>query len=305
VKKVSFFISAILLVVFSSANGQIGRQQHAAIKNTILLNLDTTLDSYVFPGFSASLASHLERTCGRANLGVRKFTRSEDRQTTFDTTCLVLTVAGYRSESSQQGGVRAAVAPFRAGMGPAGAGDASSPLVDVLVNGPDTAATVVLVAQKIEENLRSRYVRRIVIRSAPEGACVRSSEGMKGVCPVAWDAPFGIIGVEVSKKGFLTRQARYQLSNIGGADTVTIALSRRMFYHSRLFNPAIACVALSAACYGLEYYYYDTYKRLGPGDLANNPGAFGSTFTTAQTFGYAGSALLGIGCCLLVVTFFW
>ena len=183
--------------------------------------------------------------------------------------------------------------------------DTLAPLIDIAYTKMDTTAAALLAAKKIAENLRSRFSCRLVVSSLPPQADVKSSAGLYGKCPVAWDVAFGITDVTAQKKGFLPKTVRLQLSEARNPDTAFIVLVKRMPYHSAAFGPAVACAAVSAALYGCEYYYYQKYRRLGENDLTSNPDEFGRTFSLAQGCEYGAGISLGLACALFVVTFFW
>jgi hypothetical protein len=273
------------------------------LKNTIILNIDTTLDSIIFSGFSLALASQLTRDLSSAGYSVRHLPRPGSVLTMEDSSALVLTVRASAAPGPEPL-LHATAVPLSAWKSRA-ADSAYQPLAVLPCPRADTAAAPLLVANKIAENLRSRFICRLAVNSVPPHADVISATGLHGVCPTEWDVAFGLIDVTARKKGYLPRTARLHLSETRNPDTATISLVKRRLYHSAAFIPAIAFAAVSAALYGCEYYYYQKYRRLGENDLKNNPDAFGSTFGIAQTCEYGAGISLGLAGALFVVTFFW
>jgi hypothetical protein len=274
-----------------------------AFQNTILLDIDTTLDSCMFPGFSAALAVHLKHELGTPEWIVRDWTNSPERPAPADSAAIVLVVKA-RTASGGPCSLYAIVMPLSARLSPA-PDTQYRPLVDIAYTGQDSSAAALLAAKKIAENLRSRYVCRLAVMSVPAGAEVKSTTGLYGVCPAGWNVAFGIIDVTAREKGYLPKTVRLNLSESRNPDTATITLTKRMPYHSRAFWPAVSLCALSAVLYGCEYYYYSKYRRLGENDLKTNPDVFGSTFGTAQACEYGAGVSLGLGVALFCVTLFW
>jgi hypothetical protein len=275
--------------------------EHA--KNAVFLSLDTTLESIIFPGFSNSLASNVAHYLAASGISAVVITRPGKVPTDTDSSGLAVTVFGCR-DSVFQRSVVASVSPLYL-MKKAAAFDGQAPaLVKVDFGSADSATFAILVAKKIAENLRINYTCRLVIRSSPPLANVKSTTGLSGVCPVAWNIPFGITGIEAHKKGFLTKTIRLDLTNPLRQDTIIISLARRMPYHSRWFIPAVSCAAMSLVFYGYEYNYYQKYKRLGAEDLKNKPEVFQSTFNSARACEYAADITLGCAAGLFCLTFF-
>jgi hypothetical protein len=298
-------IAAILLslCIYATASCQTTADQNIRLKNTIILNIDTTLDSIIFSGFSLALASQLTRDLSSAGYSIKPLPRPGSVLTMGDSSALVLTVRGGAAPGPEPL-LQATAVPLSAWISMA-ADSAYQPLTVLPCPRADTAAAPLLVANKIAENLRSRFICRLTVNSVPPHAEVKSAAGLHGVCPAEWDIAFGIIDITARKKGYLPQTVRLHLSETRNPDTATITLVKRMPYHSAAFIPAIAFAAVSAALYGCEYYYYQKYRRLSENDLKNNPDAFGATFGIAQTCEYGAGISLGLAGALFVVTFFW
>lgn len=264
---------------------------------------DTTLDSMIFPGFSNALVSQLENDLASSEWTVLLDRRFISKLRPADSGASVLLIKALPMQSGPPS-IYAVIEPLSSWK--ASLPDTQyQPLVNFVYSRTDTAAAALLVAKKIVENLRGRYACRLLITSAPPQAAVRSATGMTGTCPVQWDVAFGIIDVEARKQGYLPKTVRLNLSDFRKADTAVIVLTKRRLYHSPAFYPAITLGLVSAALYGGEYYYYQKYRRLDGSDLANNPGAFGSTFGIAQNCEYGADISLGLASALFCVTFFW
>jgi hypothetical protein len=258
--------------------------------------MDTTLDSIIFSGFSAANLAGPEWS-------VLPSTTFLDKLSSGDSAAVVLLIKA-RAAAPAPPSIYATALPLRVWKSSL-ADSLYQPLFTFAYTQTDTVAAPLLVAKKIAENLRSRFICRLVVNSVPPQAEVKSATGLYGACPAEWDVAFGIIDITARKKGYLTQTVRLRLSERRNPDTATIALVKRMPYHSAAFVPAIAFAAVSAALYGGEYYYYQKYRRLGETDLKNNPDAFGATFGIARTCEYGAGISLGLAGALFVVTFFW
>jgi hypothetical protein len=265
--------------------------------------MDTTLDSIIFSGFSLALISQLTRNLASSGYSLKPLPRPGSVLIMEDSSALVLTV-GPRIASGPEPLLQAFAIPLPAWMSRA-ADSAFQPLAVVPCRRADTAAAPLLVANKIVENLRSRFICRLTVNSVPPQAEVKSAAGLNGVCPADWNVAFGIIDITARKKGYLPATIRLHLSEARNPDTATISLVKRMPYHSAAFIPAIAFATVSAALYGCEYYYFQKYSRLDENDLKNNRDAFGAAFSIAQTCEYGAGISLGLAGVLFVVTFFW
>jgi hypothetical protein len=283
------------------------QSSHAAVnpsQNIIILDIDTTLDSIIFPGFSLSLDTQLTRNLSAAGYSIASLPPRNAMPIAIDSSAIVLTVSA-RSAPELEPRLVATTIPFREWR-PAASNSTPEPLVVVSCPRGDTSGTAtLLVAKKITENLRTRFICRLMLNSVPTQATVKSSAGLTGICPVEWNVAFGITDITAQKKGFLPKTIRLHLSETRNPDTATIILVKRMPYHSPAFWPAISLGALSAALYGCEYYYYRNYSRLNENDLKTNPDAFGTAFRRAQACEYSAGISLGLAGALFVVTFFW
>jgi hypothetical protein len=273
-------------------------------KNTILLNLHSTLDSCIFNGFSNALGKELIQDLSSSHFIVQKIPQHRGDLASADSTCLVLSVLA--ASNLQEHHVLVSICSVRQWASLENKDSVPTLLTDISsIDRQDTVAAVILVARKIEENMRTRYVCNLTIITNPAGAQLSSSLGLSGVSPVTWSIPFGIIDMRAEKKGYIVKTVGFNNPSLHDRDSIFIALSRRMVWHSQLFYPALVFSCASAVCYGLEYHYYNKYRNLGQADLTGNPGQFGNMFLTAQGYEYAGSVLLGISLSFFTVAFFF
>jgi hypothetical protein len=300
------FCGALLIVsiIYIPAQCQSTEAGSEHAKNAVFLSLDTTLESIIYPGFSNSLASHLVHNLTASGISAASMGWPGKVPAAMDSSVLAVTVSGRR-DSLFQRSVVASVSPLYLIKKAAAFNGQPPALVKVDFSPADSATFAILVAKKIAENLRINYTRRLVIQSSPSMAQVKSTTGLSGVCPVEWNVPFGIIGIEAYKKGFLTKTIRMDLTKPLRQDTIIISLVRRMPYHSRWFVPAVSCAALSLGLYGGEYYYYQRYKQLTAEDLKNRPEAFQSTFNSARACEYGAGIAIGCAAGLFCLTFFF
>jgi hypothetical protein len=274
------------------------------LKDTIILDIDTTLDSIIFSGFSAALGSQLSSDLTPLGYAVVfSFRHGTPAASGQDSAGIVVSVT-VRETNDTAPLLVAKVLTWSAWKYRVSDSGATT-IVEMPCPVSDTAAAVMLVAKKIAENLRVRFICRLTVNSVPPQAMVKSATGLNGVCPVDWDVAFGIIDITASKKGYLSRTLRLHLSEARNPDTAHVVLVKRMPYHSAAFWPAVGLGVLSAGLYGGEYYYYRRYSRLGESDRTNNPGEFGRTFSLAKDFEYSAGVALGCACALFTVTFFW
>lgn len=298
-------IAALLLTlcIYFAASCQTTADANGRLKNTIILNMDTMLDSIIFSGFSAALVSQLAQNLVGPEWIVLPAPSHLEKISSVDSVALVLTIKA-RAWPGAPPSIYATAVPLR--LWKSSLPDSQyQPLVNFAYTQADTAAAPLLVAKKIAENLRTRLSCRLMVNSVPQQAAVKSATGQSGVCPAEWNVAFGIIDITARKKGYLTQTVRLRLSEARNPDTATIVLVKRMPYHSAAFVPAIVLAAVSAALYCAEYSYYQKYRRLDANDLKNNPDAFGATFGIARTCEYGAGISLGVAGALFVVTFFW
>jgi len=288
-----------------SAYDSILKSQDVLYKNTILLDLDTTLDSCIFRGFSYALSAELIHSLASVHFNVRKMQREHIRLTKDDSSDIVLSVfSGQTTQQGQQ--ILVSVCTFNRLNSPGANRDSAlSPLVDMVIDKKDTASASIMLSQKIAENLRARYVCTVVIVTQPGGAVLTSSSGIFGLSPAVWPVPFGVIDIRAEKKGYIAQTIRINNQGNQNHDSVFIEFLPRKLWHSKYFYPAIGFTCASAVCYGFEYYYYNKYKKLGTADLQSNPGSFGGTFQSARKYEYAGSFFLGLSGVSFGMTFFW
>jgi hypothetical protein len=295
-------IPLLILPVWANSEPLVPAPQHES-KNTIIVIADTTLDSMIFSGFSAALVSHLERDLASTEWSVLPRGRSIDELNPADSGASVLLIKS-KTMTSGAASIYVTIMPFSSWK--ASVSDSLyQPLVNLSFTRTDTAATALLVAKKITENLRGRSACRLLVTSVPTHATVRSATGLTGVCPVEWDVAFGIVDIEARNNGYLPAIVRLNLSDSRKTDTATIVLAKRRLYHSRVFYPAVALGLVSATLYGCEYIYYRKYSRLDGNDLKTNPDAFGATFGIARNCEYGAGISLGLAGVLFCMTFFW
>jgi hypothetical protein len=274
------------------------------LKDTIILDIDTTLDSIIFSGFSTALGSQLSSDLTPFGCAVVfSFRHGAPAASGQDSAGIVVSIT-VRDTNDAAPLLVAKVLTWSAWKNRV-SDSGATPIVEMPCPVSDTAAAVMLVAKKIAENLRVRFICRLSVNSVPPHAEVTSATGLNGVCPVDWDVAFGIIDITASRKGYRSRTLRLHLSEARNPDTAQVVLVKRMPYHSAAFVPAVGLGILAAALFGGEYYWYRTYSGLGENDRKNNPEEFDRTFSIAHRFEYGAFTALGCACALFTVTFFW
>jgi hypothetical protein len=166
----------------------------------------------------------------------------------------------------------------------------------------DTATAGTILVDKIIENMRTSYVVLLTIMSDPSDVRVATSTGLESTSPVEWILPLDTIGLSAHKEGYLSATTTLPLQT-PGRHTFHFDLVKRRFYHSR-FMIGVSAFAVSAlACYGLEWYFYDRYSRLGVNDFYTDPEKFDRTFTRAKWCERLGGASLVLATISLGLSF--
>lgn len=179
---------------------------------------------------------------------------------------------------------------------------AARPLVALRFSAAEASGLSNIVARKVAENLRSQYVADLLVRSHPPGATVRSESGLEGTTPVEWVLPVGTMQVTLTRPGYIDLHRDIDLS-APGQHTYDLQLSKRRFYHSRFFYPALAAGAMSLASFALENHYYGEYQGLGAVEAKNDPAVFGNTFRAAKNYERLGYTTMGLAWAGLTLCF--
>jgi len=271
-------------------------------KNTIILSIDTTLDSSFFNGFSNMLEKRIYKDL--LSYGYDVILNYQDKNSlvaNIDSFTNVLKI--WKEYKDTLLTIYASVMPFYLYLS-----QQYDTIYDKLLILPcnflDQTTALLIISKKISENFRNRYICTIKIKSIPDSAIIKTSTGLYGICPVKWDIAFGIIDISCSKKGYLAKSISLNLNKEKNIDTLTIILNRRMPYHSTFFIPSLSLFTTSLIFFGGEYYYYNKYKNLNEKDLQNNPQVFGNTFNKAKTLEYL-AWISGIGFGITFVTSFF
>jgi hypothetical protein len=169
-----------------------------------------------------------------------------------------------------------------------------APLLSLPFNRSELSTFESVLIRKIEENLRKQYICHLNIQSVPEGAKIRTENGLEGVSPLEWILPMGRVGVTAELEGFKPIHRTIRLKE-PGRHTYVLQMSKRQFYNSSFFISSMVLGGLSIGSYAMTQYYYNIYRQLGRTDREHNPGAFKHNFHRAQQFEQAAaiSAVLG------------
>lgn len=179
---------------------------------------------------------------------------------------------------------------------------AARPLVSLRFSAAEALGLSSIAARKVAENLRSQYVADLLVRSHPPGANVRAGTGLEGTTPVEWVLPVGTMQVTLTRAGYIDLRREIDLS-APGQHTYDLQMSKRRFYHSRFFYPALAAGAMSLAAFAMENHYYGEYQGLGAAEAKNDPAVFGNTFRAAKNYERLGYTTMGLAWASLTLCF--
>lgn len=169
-----------------------------------------------------------------------------------------------------------------------------TPLLSLPFNRSELSTFESVLIRKIEENLRKQYICHLSIQSVPEGAKIRTGNGLEGVSPLEWILPMGIVGVTAELEGFKPIHRTIRLKE-PGRHTFVLQMNKRQFYNSTFFIPSLVLGGLSIGSYAVTQYYYNLYMHLGKNDRDTNPGSFKHNFDRAKMFEQAAAASAVLG----------
>ena len=148
--------------------------------------------------------------------------------------------------------------------------------------------------RKIEENLRMQYICHLRIQSVPDGANIRTGDGLEGIAPVEWIVPMGKVGITAELEGFKPNRRTIRLRE-PGRHTYVLQMSKQQFYNSPFFIPSLVLGGVAIGSFAAEQYYYNEYHKLDFDDREFYSERFSEYFNRAQLFERiaAAGAILG------------
>jgi hypothetical protein len=176
-----------------------------------------------------------------------------------------------------------------------------NPLVSLEYHPDELATFESVLIRKIVENLRTQYICFLRITSVPDGVTIRSQSGLEGTTPLEWITPVGKLSISGELKGYEPLHRKINLTEPGN-HTYILEMSKRRFYHSKLFIPTIALGVVSAGCFAADRIVYNHYSSLGRDDRGKTPDRFTQTFTIAKNLERAAAvtgtlAGVSLACC--------
>lgn len=167
------------------------------------------------------------------------------------------------------------------------------PLVSMICSDRDQNAMRSVMVKKIVENLRTQYFCYITIETDPAGALILTASGLSEKSPVHWVLPIGTVQAATSLKNYLPYHKSLNLP-APGEYYYSLQLTKRQFYHSSFFIPAVALSVGAVGCFAVEQIFFSRYRNLGEADYTNNPDLFAERFNTARSFEIASGVLAGL-----------
>lgn len=166
----------------------------------------------------------------------------------------------------------------------------------------DVLAFTSVLVRKIIERLRNQYISHLRVFSNPDGAIVKTKDGLEGITPVEWVIPIGKTLLTCELKGYNTLTKKVEITS-PGVYTYVFELNKRQFYHSNFFIPALIFGTSSVVCFGFERYFYEKYRNLGEVDREERPFMFERTFYIAKGFEYAFFGTFMLSGCFVALSF--
>jgi len=158
-----------------------------------------------------------------------------------------------------------------------------TPLLSLPFSRDELSTFESVLIRKIEENLRMQYICHLSIQSVPDGARIRTEDGLEGIAPVDWIVPVGKVEITAELEGFKPNRRTIRLRE-PGHHTYILQMSEQQFFNSPFFVSSLVLGAVSIGSFGVDQYFYNKYDKLGQTDRDEHPELFAENYNRAKLF---------------------